>query len=405
MKYTIGPKALLACLCFALLAVPAAASTYYLPQVAVGTAGDLQIRTLLTISNPQTGDGSGSKNITVALATYHDDGSAWVVDWEARDRPDLSGPRSDFSVSLVAGASVTLLAKSTGAVETGWMGGRSNFPAVLTLRYSVARVNGGAVDPQWEVGVLPAAGLNEQFLSVAEGASDWNGCTTSTAIAVANTAEEAATLTLELFPYAGITPARTRTIPLASHGHLAQFLPEIFTDIFSGAAFRGMLRISSNTAIAVTTLQNWVTGSDSVYSSASALPFQDAATNLTFDQEPSDTPGAGEYIRPPAQVVGVLSSASDGPDTDYFRIYAERANPLIVVSLAEATGATLAPNIALLAQDGQTELMAGVSLLPGFGMSAFQVPIPEVGWYWLRVSSPTSAHGRRLFYRIFVGLK
>ena len=398
MKFATSQKALLACLFLAVLTVPAVASTYYFPQVAVGAAGDLEIRTLLTISNPL------SKNITVVLATYHNDGSAWVIDWEARDRPDLSGPRSDFSLGLQPGATVTMLAKSTGAIVIGWMGGRSNFPGVLTLRYSVARVTGDVVDPQWEVGVLPAAGLNQYSLSVLEGASDWNGCITSTAIAVANTAQEEATLTLDLFPYGGVAPAHTRTVIVPPNGHLAQFLPEIFENVFTAAAFRGMLQISSNTAVAVTTLQNWVIGADSVYAGAGAIPYHETRTSTVFDQEPTDAPGQGEYVRAPAEVVGVLSYTESGPDVDVFRVYVDAPGALGVVSLADVLGSPLKPQVELLAEDGQTVLGTSSTFLPGFGSAAFQVTIQQEGWYWLRVSAPGIQTGRSHFYRIFVGV-
>jgi hypothetical protein len=210
-----------------------------------------------------------------------------------------------------------------------------------------------------------------------------------------------------LYPYDGnhALPVSVRTITLPANGHLAQFLPEIFSNIFSAAAFRGMLCISSNTAVAVTTLQNWVNGPDSVYASAGALPFQEAATNVSFDQEPTDLPGQGEYVRAPAEVVGVLNSSGDGADTDVFRVYVEQAGTLAVVSLGDVLGSALTPQVALLAEDGQTVLGTSATFLQGFGASAFQVAIPQAGWYWLRVSSPSSAHSRRHFYRIFVGVK
>jgi len=91
--------------------------------------------------------------------------------------------------------------------------------------------DGGRHRPAMEVGVLPAAGLNEHFLFVAEGASDWNGSTTSTALAIANTAGNDATVTLELFPLGGPSPVHTRTITLPPNGHLAEFVPEIFDNV------------------------------------------------------------------------------------------------------------------------------------------------------------------------------
>lgn len=397
-----GQKALFACLCLLVLAVPAAASTYYIPQLAVGKAGDLEIRTLVTLSNPST----NVENATIVLATSKDDGSGWVLDWEARDRPDVSRSSDFLDFALLPGETVTLLAKSTGPVAIGWMRGRTTLPIVMTVRYSVARrLTGVLVDPQWEVGVLPAAGLNEHFLFVAEGASDWSGCITSTALALGNTAGTEATVTLELFPYGGISPVQTSTLTVLANGHIARFLPEIFPGFFSTEAFRGMLKISSNTAVAVTTLQNWVIGNDSVYAAASTLPFQAAASNLAFDQEPTDGFGQGEIVFLPAEIVGVLSSSSDGPDIDVFRMYVSAPATLGFVSLADIAGSGLSPQIGLYTEGGQVVVASGTNVLNAFGATAFQAAITQTGWYDLRVSSPASAHGRQLFYRVFVGIK
>jgi len=402
MTRAIGQKALFACLCLLVLAVPAAASTYYIPQLAVGKAGDLEIRTVVTLSNPS----SNVENATIVLATCKDDGSPWVLDWEARDRPDVSGSSDFLQFALLPGGTATLLAKSTGPLAIGWMRGRTTVPIVLTVRYSVARrLTGGLFDPQWEVGVLPAAGLNEHYLFVAEGASDWSGCITSTALALANTAQVEATLTLELFPYGGGSPVQTRTLTIPANGHIARFLPEIFTNFFSADAFRGMVRISSNTAVAVTTLQNWVIGNDSVYAAASTVPFQAAASNVGFEEEPTEAFGQGEIVFLPAEIVGVLSSSSDGPDIDVFRMYVSAPATLGFVSLADIAGSGLSPQIGLYTEGGQVVVASGTNVLNAFGATAFQAAITQTGWYDLRVSSPASAHGRQLFYRIFVGIK
>ena len=115
--------------------------------------------------------------------------------------------------------------------------------------------------------------------------------------------------------------------------------------------------------------------------------------------------GQGEYIQAPAEVVGVLNSSTDEADTDWFRMYIDVPGTLAVVSLGGVLGSALTPEMTLLGQDGQTVLGNSATFLQGFGASSFQVAIPQAGTYWLRVSSPSSDHGRQLFYRIFVGFK
>ncbi len=382
------------------LCVPATASTYFLPQVAVGTSGDLQIQTLLTLSNPPT----STSNATIALAGYQDNGSEWVLNWDVPGRPDLSGPQSWFSFALLPGQTVTMIARSSGAVTTGWMSGRSSIPMVLTVRYSAARVSGGTTDPQWEVGVLPAAGLNEHFVFVSQGDSEWPGSITSTALAIGNITSTEASLTVALYAAQGGAPLKTRTITLAPHAHTAQFVSEIFPDMTFTGSFRGMLHISSNVGVAVMTLQGWTAGPKTSFASGGALASHQADTNECFDVEPSDAAGQGEIIAVPAEVVGVLSSSSDGPDTDYFRIYLQAGHTLAVVGLGEVSGSPLAPRVAVLTESG-TSLATGLPILAGFGDTALQLAISQEGWYSLQVSSPSSAHGRRHSYRVFVGQK
>ena len=382
------------------LCVPATASTYFLPQVAVGTSGDLQIQTVLTLSNPPT----NTQNATIVLASCQDNGSEWVLNWDAPGRPDLSGPQSSIFFALLPGQTVTMIARSAGAVTTGWMFGRSDIPMVLTVRYSAARVSGGTTDPQWEVGVLPAAGLNEHFVFVSEGASDWSGSTTSTTLAIGNTTSTTASVTFALYGAAGGSPLKTRTITLERHAHTAQYISEIFPDMTFSGSFRGMLHISANVALAVVTLQGWTAGPKTTFAAAGALASYQAVTNEAFEAEPSDSAGQGEIVAVPAEVIGVLSSSSDGPDTDYFRLYLEAGHTLGVVGLGEVSGSPLAPTVALLTESGSS-LATGLPVLPAFGDTALQVAIPQTGWYSLQVSSPSSAHGRRHFYRVFVGQK
>ncbi|GEM_PF-6663938 len=235
------------------------ASTYFLPQIAIGSSGNLQISTLVTMSNPST----NTTNATVVLATVDDNGQDWAVTWEARGWPDLSGTTTWFELALLPGQTVTMLAKSPGPITTGWMRGVSSVPVVLTVRYSVATVTIASPDPQWEVGVLPAAASHEHFVFVGEGVSDWPGSTTGTALAISNTAFEASTITLELFAIEGGSPISTKTLSLPPNGHVAKFVGEVFDDVTFGPGFRGMLRISANTALAVMSLQKWETASRS----------------------------------------------------------------------------------------------------------------------------------------------
>lgn len=388
-----------ACLGFTIF-LAAHASTYFLPQVAIGTAGTLQVQTLVTISNPST----STTNATVVLATIDDDGQDWAVTWEARGRPDLSSTSTWFELALLPGQTVTMLAKSSGPITTGWMRGVSSVPVVLTVRYGVATVVGAGADPQWEVGVLPTAASNEHFAFVGEAGSDWSASTTSTALAIGNTSFDACTITLELFGIDGGAPIKTKTVNLPGNGHIAKFVAEIFDDVSFAPAFRGMLRISANTAVAVLTLQKWDTGLDSVYSSAATVPFHASKTNLCFEDEPSDSPGTGPVISLPGEAVGILSSSSDGADTDYFRVYLTTGQTVAVIALGQMLGSTLVPEIAFLSPD-HSVLATGSSFLSGFGESALQVTVQQTGFYGLRIRSPSSSHGRQHFYRLFLGQK
>lgn len=401
MRNITRPEMLLVGVLLLFFSATAMASTYFLPQVAVGTSGDLQIQTVITLSNPPT----NSDNATIVLSSSQDSGAEWVLNWESPGHPEFSGPQSWFSFALLPGQTVTMIAKSTGPITAGWMYGRSTVPVVLTVRYSAARVSSGIPDPQWEVGVLPAAGANDHFVFVSQGASDWAGSTTSTALAIGNTTSTTANLTLKLYPPDGFTPPRTKTITIPPRGHAARFVSEIFSEIDFDSAFRGMLHISGNVAVAVVTLQGWTAGPKTSFAAAGALASYHADSNEAFDVEPSESSGQGEIVAVPAEIVGMLSSSSDGPDTDYFRLYLQAGRTIGIVGLGEVSGSPLAPQVALLPEGGTSPLATGAPILAGFGDTAFQVAITQTGWHSLRVSSPTSAHGRRHSYRVFVGQK
>ena len=211
------------------------------PQIAVGgdSGGDNYV-TLLQIVN------NNSAATTAHLTVYSNDGSPLPV------LLDEGGPQSTWDITQPAGQAGQLRITLNGPVTPGWMA-ISYSPSQALTTVVIQYRTGGTL--RSEVGVQPAIAFGdfstdvEDYVQSADVAAETDdgggGSVINVGLAVANPAPAAASFLVRLWdPDAG-TLLSSKALSLPAHGHVAQFLAELFPNILTIGRMRVKLSLDS----------------------------------------------------------------------------------------------------------------------------------------------------------------
>ena len=153
---------------------------------------------------------------------------------------------SSFPVTLNAGATARFVTSGTGSARVGWAALRTDQPVTGTSSFAVRDTSGNVFT---DVGV-PEAMLSREFTLFADsvGAVD-------TGIALINPGSSSLEVQVDLINASGAV-VRTKTLELASLGHLARYVTELFKDVSGIQEFEGTLRIRADQPFGGTTLRS-----------------------------------------------------------------------------------------------------------------------------------------------------
>jgi hypothetical protein len=229
-------------------------TTYYIPQVAIGTftGADQQTygyRTTFVFFN------NTSSSSTVAMSLAADDGTAMTA-----NIPGL-GTNSTFSFNLGPGSTRIYQTDSSGSIHTGAATITSDSDIGVSGIYTISKVVTGQFVT--EVGVQ-ATSLMSNFAIPVQVTAD-GAVTTGLALYNPNTSNS--TITLSLKYENGTSAGANAQLTLAAGKHTAFYITDKFSSI-NNTAFSGMLTVQSTAAISAVTLR------------------QNAPSNVTFTSIP-----------------------------------------------------------------------------------------------------------------------
>lgn len=377
-----------------------ASNTYFFPQTAAGTAGDLTMLTQFSAYNPTQRDAH------ISMSFRDDDGMPLVLHISCPESEDLTGDSSTIQFILKAGTKYAIRLSLNGAAQAGWTMALSDVPLQISATYGLYRplqtggTQGVPYVALWEAAVLPAASTHELSFPVHLVTDELvAGVDTNTGYAVANLSNWGnAHVTAQLYNANGSLKGE-ETFSVDVLGHRAEFLSELFKDLVFND-FRGILKFSSNSPIAVVALKESKNGEAVVYSSMPVEGDSSLRTNRVYDLENNGDAASAQVVYAPSEIHGAMNAQGGGPEPDYFAIDLTQGQTLQVLALANLTGSPLNPILSVRNPDNQ-EVAHGEPIMAGSSDVAASYTAPAAGRYFFRVTS-TGGAGRGHTYRLFV---
>ncbi len=375
-------------------------NTYFFPQTAAGTAGDLTILTQFSVYNPT------QNSAQIEMAFNKGFGSALTLHTASPDDETLTGDSSSLSFKLEAGTKYRINLSLAGPVEIGWTRVLSDVPLQISASYgSFQRVQAGGIGseryvPLWEATVLPAEPSHELTFPV-QGADGElvPGVSTNTGFGIANISTwGSANVTARLYNADGSLKGE-KLFEVRIRGHIAEFLTELFTDM-SFSNFHGVLKFSSNAPIAVVALkESRNAAGTTVYSTAPVQSDSSFLRNTAYELEENNQPNA-QVIGAPSEIRGTINANFDGAEQDYFAVDLSQGQTVQAVLLTSFTGSPMTPDV-MIVNAGQSLAVHGQPIMAGSTDACITHTATATARYLIRVASG-NGFGRGFTYRLFV---
>jgi hypothetical protein len=367
-----------------------AKSIFYFPQTAVGVAGNQQIASYFTATNPYVATS------TINVNFYDDGGGAWALDVTCDQQPALNGNHSTFGFSLAGGDTVTFAVRSSGGIAAGWTRITASSPVAFASGYLLGMsAPSNKWTPIWGAGVLAApSGTQLVFALDVRANGVLNGIAPSTGFAVVNPSNASAQVQADLYDSTGAL-VQSKNFSLPSHGHLAQFLTELFNDVDLNG-FVGRVDVSCNIALAAMVLQGASGGGTTIFSSVPVTSKTALRGNTFYEEESNNTFETSQQLSLDCEVLGTSISATGSTDADYFRFSLAAGDDLLVTLQTESVGSAMNPTVTL--YDSAQQVVATGTALVTEGMDRLIAYHTAAGGvYYLKIEG--SSGQQRFFYR------
>jgi len=188
--------------------------------------------TVVMLANPNP------RPVDATVSFFDEDGATVPVPLRTH------GTKSEVDVTVPANSSLAIeTLGQTQVVTVGWVHVVSDEPLRGTTNFQFT--DGGEIVHEAGVADSLPIGSANVFISVGEGFN--------AGVAIANPTEQDTELTLRLLSSAGVELA-SRSFPLGSGGHMAQFVNEVF-EAEVGTAFEGTLAVESNVPVVITAIR------------------------------------------------------------------------------------------------------------------------------------------------------
>jgi len=343
----------------------------------------------------------------ITLSFYDEAGAPWTVDLRSFDGG--SGFNNTFTFTMQPYSSRYYFTGCVDPLKVGWAKVVAAQPVNVSASFSFYDFNTDPATVKWSAGLLPSP-VATQFafaanVSLVEDVIDNTRVDTGFAIvnpSITDIEDADATITATLIPAGGGAPVSNKTITVKVGDHYSRFLSELFNDVLWGTRFHGLVRLSSNVNISVLALKHiWNDNSD-VYSTVAVQPESTFRYNTFYDLEYNNTLAEAQPINPPAEIIGTLNSAVDGPDIDFFSIYLSAGETLYVTHLANALGSPLETGMLLY---DPTDFVVIITDTTGLLDPRFIYTATTSGTHRIQCASGAGTYSRESFYRLFVEVR
>ncbi len=373
-----------------------APNTYFFPQTAAGTAGDLTMQTQFSVYNP-------TQNAAHIQMYFFKSwfGETLTLRTASPDDQKLTSEASSLNFELGARTRYVVNLSLASAAQAGWTKVISDTPLQISATYGAYRqLSAGQTVPLWEAAVLPAEPSHELSFPVHRMDGELApGVDTNTGYGIANTSEwGSAHVTARLYNADGSLKGE-REFEVRQHGHKAEFLTELFKDLTFNN-FRGVLQFSSNAPIVVVALKESKNAENTVYSTVPVQSDSSFRSNTAYELEDNklSTP---HVISAPAEIRGTINANFDGSEQDNFAVDLTQGQTVQAILLTSFTGSPMAAELRIFAI-GQSLSATGQPILPGSNDACVSYTAAAAGRHVIHVATSDNAFGRGLTYRLFV---
>ena len=348
------------------------------PQVVVGSGWSCDIFVNNQDSHP-------AQQVVVSL--YKSNGQAMVANSNL-------GSSSSFTFNLPVGGTQLIRLTSSASAQIGYA--VVSAPLGSSVRASLVFYFRNGIHVANQLGVLqvfPTTSFSfPAEVDLAHGVSTGLALCNAGAVSGGNPLE----IVISLIPENG-SLQDFETINLATGGHCAQFLHEVFPGL---ASFRGSVNVSAAQPFGVVVLrtEQGSLGSLTINSSPVLGPFQLNGVQYT-ELEPNDGLASNQRINLPATVDGSFTS---GSDVDLFAIEVKRGDVLSVMTQTDGNGAD--PVLSLLSSNGSELATNDQNGLLGQKDAFVQAVIPADGRHYVRVQQSSQQQAGAFAYRLYARL-
>lgn len=272
---------------------------------------------------------------------------------------------SEFTSTIVAGRSARFLTDGAGSLKSGWILVTSDQPVAGNCSFSLTDSKGSV---RTDVGVSESPLAREFTLFV-----DTLGSVT-TGLALANPGDESVDLTLELRDLNGVVLS-SFAMTLASHGHWARFIPEIFKNVTQINELEASLTIRGDRDFAGMTLRSV----GAVLTSVPLVPAPDPDLEREKILFPQVADGTSGQLKVYTTIL--LMNNTDSPSSGEV-VFRESDGGLMTVKIGNQTASVFPFNLGPRAVQRLTT-SAGSVLQAGWAEVSMDQPVAGAGIFHL----------------------